>query len=475
MPLADALRITIGLDSAPVTAQGFGTVLLLSTTAGFSERVRYYRSAQEVLDDVDAGFSSSSPEYLAAVAMFSQSSPAPPAQIAIGRLSALVARVRRFTITGTTDGVYSVVLTYMGIEKTATFTASSSTATQIRDGLEASIEALTWDGFAAFAGTDVSTDALDVAANVAGAEFTMSVSGPGGPDIVVSATTTAPVTIGTGIAAIMAEDATGWYGIALPGAPEPVLQYDLAVVTESLEKLCAAMCTGAGPVNASSTEDLLFVLKSLSLVRTVPVYHSDGSGNGRWTGAAVLANRLVNSPDNTSTIFAFAELGGVPVDTFGDSAATVTTQQTAIEGKNGNYYGEDGNGGEFYPGTSPGGKFLDLVIARDWLSFRLLERFKALRKNATNRGSKIPYTDVGISLYEAETRAQIDRGLELGHFTADSKAPVYNFPTRATALQADIDARHLRFTFAVEPAGAIQSVEGSGSIGTIVGSVVTSL
>lgn len=476
MPLADALQIRIGLDSAPVTSQGLGTVLVLSATAAFSERLRYYRGAAEVLADPDAGFTSSSPEYLVAVAMFSQDSPTRPEQIAIGRLSTLVARVRQINITGNTDGAYTATFSQRGVEKVATFNASGNSSTEIRDGLLASIDLLEIDGEAFVEADSIpTTDNMTVSALVAGADFTLSVSGPGGPDIEIDASTTAPVTIADGVAAILAEDATGWYGVATAGLLDPVLQYDLAVVTETLEKLCAVWMTGETPVSAASTEDLGYQLAQLGLVRTVPVYHSDGSGSGRWAAAAILANRLVNNPDQTSTIFAFAELGGIPIDSFSDSTATVSTQQTALEGKNVNYYGEDGNGGEFYPGTAPGGQWLDLVISRDWLEFRLLERYKALRKNATNRGSKLPYTDAGISLYEAETRAQIDRGLEIGHFTADSKEPVYTFPSRATALQADIDARHLRFEFAVEPAGAIQSVEGTGSIGTITGSVVTPL
>ncbi len=473
MPLSDALKITIGLDSVPVTGQGFGTVLVLSASAAFAERVRYYTSAAEVLADPDAGFTTASIEYLAAVAMFSQSSPRPPDRIGIGRLDSLVARIRRIQITGTTDGVYEVALTFMGITKTASFTAAGNTVTEIRDGLEAAIELLEWNDVVRFAGTDVAADSLDIAINVAGADFTMTVNGPGAPDIVIDPTTTDPVGVVTGLTEILAVDATGWYGVVFPGAAD-VLDYDLAIFTETLEKLCGVMSTGANPVDISKTEDLLSLLQALSLVRCVPCYHSDGAANGRLLASAILANRLVNNPDNTSTIFAFAEIAGVPIDTFADSTATVNTQQTALESKNGNYYGEDGAGGEFYPGTAPGGQWLDLVISRDWLQFRLLERYKAIRKRFTNIGSKVPQTDAGVTIYENATRAQIDRGIEIDHFSAEP-APVYNFPTRATMTDADISNRVLRFNFAVEPAGAIQGVDGTGNIGPITGEVTTAI
>lgn len=467
MPLADALRISIGLDSVPVSSQGMGITLFLSKTAAFSERLRYYSSAQAVLDDPDAGFTTSSPEYLAAQVAFSQRSPRPPSQIAIGRLSTLVARVRQINITGSSDGVYSATLNQRGVEKVATFTAAGNTPVEIRDGLQASIDALQIDDADFVTATAAGVSDISIAADVAGADFTLSVDGPGAPDIQIDAATTEPVGVVAGLGEIMAIDSTGWYAIDFPAA-EDALNYDLAVVTETLEKICGVTVTGANPVDPAKTEDLLSRLMALSLVRCVPCYHSDGSGNGRFMSAAILANRLANDPDETSTIFAFAELPLIPVDTFADSTATAESQQTALEGKNGNYYAEDGAGGEFYPGTAPGGQWLDLVITRDWFTFRLLERFKTLRKGATNRGSKVPMTDAGFSLYESEFRAQADIGIQIDHFSAEPPY-IVNMPTRATIPTLDITNRVLRFSFNdLQPASAVQGVSLSGDIAVAV-------
>ncbi len=91
------------------------------------------------------------------------------------------AQVDRVTITGTTDGTYTVTINGVGHD----FVASSSTDTEIRDGLQAAIIA----GSQPVTPTDVSTDALAITADVAGVPFTIAVTGPGGPDITTAVTT----------------------------------------------------------------------------------------------------------------------------------------------------------------------------------------------------------------------------------------------------------------------------------------------
>jgi hypothetical protein len=75
----DIVTISITQDSVGLARAGFGVAMILSYNAAFSERLRYY----EGKDDVAADFGTTSPEYRAATALFSQS--AKPTRIAIGR------------------------------------------------------------------------------------------------------------------------------------------------------------------------------------------------------------------------------------------------------------------------------------------------------------------------------------------------------------------------------------------------------
>lgn len=59
-------NIVVNLGAPGVTRQGFGTILIIGPNAAFSERIRFYESAAELLADVDAGIDDTDPEYLAA-------------------------------------------------------------------------------------------------------------------------------------------------------------------------------------------------------------------------------------------------------------------------------------------------------------------------------------------------------------------------------------------------------------------------
>lgn len=78
--LDNYVTLQITRDSVGVARAGFGIPLILSATAAFSQRLRYYGQLSDISDD---GFTPDDPEYLAAAAMFAQN-PCPP-QVAIGR------------------------------------------------------------------------------------------------------------------------------------------------------------------------------------------------------------------------------------------------------------------------------------------------------------------------------------------------------------------------------------------------------
>lgn len=80
MSITPYVTINITRDTVGAARAGFGTALLLSATAAWAERVRSYSSLAEVAEDFP---STSSPEYLAASAYFSQD--LKPQTLKIGR------------------------------------------------------------------------------------------------------------------------------------------------------------------------------------------------------------------------------------------------------------------------------------------------------------------------------------------------------------------------------------------------------
>lgn len=146
MPLSDFVQITISIDSLGLARAGFGIPLVLSATAGWAERVRFYTDIPGVAGDFAVGTS----EYLAATALFSQDNK--PEQIAIGR-SALKP-TQQYTI-GQAQVVsstpYHIHVIGAGVTETdATYTSdSSATAQEIHNGLVTALNAVTGKNYLA--------------------------------------------------------------------------------------------------------------------------------------------------------------------------------------------------------------------------------------------------------------------------------------------------------------------------------------
>jgi hypothetical protein len=86
----------------------------------------------------------------------------------------------------------------------------------------------------------------------------------------------------------------------------------------------------------------------------------------------------------------------------GDHVFTAT-QQTNLKNKRTNYYYSVAGIGITTEGLVYSGEYVDTIRGRDWLAARLQTRILVLFANA----KKVPYTDAGIALVEAEVRAQL--------------------------------------------------------------------
>ncbi len=171
MTFDSVVDLQISIQNVTLSLPGFRLPLIMGPVHSFfSGRVKAYGSVSEMLSD---GFGETDDVVQEAAAVFSQNPS--PSQVKIGRRLAAVAQVDTIRVNATDDGTYTVQVN----GQNASFVASSSTATAIRDGLVSAINGLSvlvgeTDVVAAPSGT---TD-LTLTASSAGIQFLSSLSGP---------------------------------------------------------------------------------------------------------------------------------------------------------------------------------------------------------------------------------------------------------------------------------------------------------
>lgn len=170
MSLDDVVNVQITIQSSALTLPGFGVPLLASIHSNFAERLRYYTDVAGMLAD---GFTASDRVVDMATTIFAQNPK--PSRIAVGRREAAVAMVHTINVDDNTDGTYTIQID----GQNASFVAAADTATAIRDGLVAAVNALV----AAFDQTSVTaapsgTEQLTLTADTAGIPFSVTLTSP---------------------------------------------------------------------------------------------------------------------------------------------------------------------------------------------------------------------------------------------------------------------------------------------------------
>lgn len=146
--LSEISSLVISTATVGITRAGFGIPLIVSHNASFPERVRFYSGISDVGND----FATTSPEYLAADAILSQSPH--PEQLCIGR--AANKPTQQYTIgesavrnSDTTS--YQINVIGQGVTPTTAIYNSDSTATaqEIHNGLVTALNAVTGANYVA--------------------------------------------------------------------------------------------------------------------------------------------------------------------------------------------------------------------------------------------------------------------------------------------------------------------------------------
>ena len=423
--LSRIVSVSVSTSAAAVKQANFGIPMVLGYHTVHGDKVRTYANMTEVV--VDHPEATNPGIYKACAAIFAQSPQVE--EVKVGRLANAPTMEFHIVPTAVNSTVYklNVIGTNAG-SGTASYTSdASATVAEITAGLQAAIAALSLTGITA---TDQATHVKVV--GTAGGWISCSPEfeslldvrqahaatlTSGDLDLVLAAdqdwycilnTTSSCQTTNT-FSATFANDT---YGASTSD------NGILAAWALANKKLAFLQIQGNGMLS-SSTAQFNHLLNAAANDYAAALYHRkpEEMAHAAWVGATM-------GLDPGSETFMFKQLAGITADVL------TATQVTNVENDNGNYYVTFGGTAITAKGTVSGGEYIDVTRDSDWLQARLQERIANLLIN----NAKVPFTDKGIAMVEAELRAQLREAIDAG-FLAESPAPVITVP-RASAVSA---------------------------------------
>ncbi len=437
--LSSVVSLSITRDSLGVQQAGFGIPLIVSHNAAFVERIRFYTS----VDDVTVDFATTTPEHMMATAIFSQNPK--PEQIAIGR--AALKPTQKYTITPVVANSTAYKLYINGTAYSFT-TDVSATDTEIVDGLAALINAGSGDTLTATTPGSPGTETLVLTGNAAGSWDAVEVDNI---DLLGIVQDHADAGLATDLAAIaVANDS--WYFILYPWNSK-ACAIVLATYAEANKKIYIAQTSDSDnatlAIGSDSTTSTMGQFKTSAYDRSSTMYHPDPAefSDAAWVGR--------NAPkDPGSETWGLNTLAGV------DAVNLTATHRTNIEAKNGNHYETIAGVNVTQPGIVASGEFIDVIRGIDWLEARIAETiFSHLAAD-----NKVPFTDKGIAVVEADIRSVLQQGVAADLLT-DDPAFVVTVPKASAVPALDKAARRLTgVKFNATLAGAIHKVTINGTV-----------
>nr|DAN50175.1 MAG TPA: tail sheath protein [Caudoviricetes sp.] len=439
------VNVQISLNTTGISKDGFSTMLIVGASVHTLARVETYTDANAM---IKAGYTADDPLYLAAVDAFSQTPR--PKVVKIGRRLVDSVKIKANKVTAA--GVYTVTVSTKDKDgnvstKPYTITNTGGHAADIATALQTKVKE---DTKAA------------VTATVSGDELTLTGKSGGSFKVEVSSMLTmengaVTETIPQTMTAICTAD-NDWYGWTLASrAEEDVIA--AAEWTEAQRKLFGTSSAADGIIDADVTNDIGSRLMEGNFYRSFYFYHADAAKD--FPECAVMARCFATYPGGET--WANKKLAGVTTD------GLTETQYNAITKKNGNTFERFRNVTITQNGKVAAGEWIDVIRFRDWLQEEMtVNIFNVLINN-----DKVPYTDAGIALVEAQMRAALKLGQTRGGIAPDEydengntnagyvvSAPLaanISANTKATRVLDD-----MRFTARL--AGAIHAVEIKGSL-----------
>lgn len=242
-----------------------------------------------------------------------------------------------------------------------------------------------------------------------------------------------------------------WYALASIERDESTV-LAIAGWVESRIKLFGTASADPDIINLAPGENTSIAgrLSVLGYARTFVMYHQDA--NSDYPECAWFGRVLPLDPG--SETWKFKTLRAIPYSQLS------TTQSNNVLGKNANTYESIAGRAITQNGTVAAGEFIDIIRGIDWLTSTIQTYVFLVLANST----KVPYTDSGIAVIEAEVRRALQRGIDQ-QFISDDPEPIVTVPKAANVPLNDKANRILRnVRFQATLTGAIHAVEIRGNV-----------
>lgn len=451
MNIEDIVDVIVSVAARPITQTGFETPLFITPHQVFTERYRIYTDADAAVED---GFDPESPAVVALNAFFGQDFA--PSQVVIGTRQ-YTADTVTIPATVTVGDVFSfkVVAKNASSKVTAYITYTAITgddATDVAAGLATAFAANT-----ALAALATATPALGVLTIAPKASCYVTYVGPNVQNeaaVELEYGYTDLEEMADALYAITA--VTNDYFFLTSHSRDLADIRQLAAYAESNKKIYAVSLYDPDIYDPVVTDDIASEFKTEQYDLTMLIALSSAAQEKEYHEAGAIGAMAALQPG--STTLHGKTLSGCTTSSF------TTTQENTIIGKNANIYTMIAGVGFFVDGKMSSGTFFDIQHGRLWLETRMEEDIFSLIKQKADSGTKIPYTDEGISMVVAKMSTRLQNAVDVGFLAALPRFKV-NAPLVADIPTTDKINRFLPdIPFEATLAGAIHRIKIRGVV-----------
>lgn len=243
-----------------------------------------------------------------------------------------------------------------------------------------------------------------------------------------------------------------WYALSETTRNSATVQ-SIAAWTEARTKIFGTTSDDPNIINqavGTDTTSIAYLLNASGYVRSFVMYHEDAAND--FPECAWFGRVLPLIPG--SETWKFKQLNSIAYSNL------TTSQSLNARNKKANTYEFIGGVGITREGTMAQGEFIDIIRGVDWLTARIQEFVYGVLV----RSNKVPYTNAGITLIEAEVKRALQLGID-NSFISDDPAPIVTVPNAASVPANDKANRILRnVKFTATLAGAVHAVEINGVV-----------
>lgn len=447
--LSEVVSVSVNVSSTGVQATPLGVPLAVGRdtikSGGTALAVNTTRSYTS-LTGLAADWVTSTQTYKAGAALLGQNPRV--RSIKVARIAAAdTLQVQRITFSADFVTSNSIAFLIEGVTTTVPFnTSNAQTYTDIDTALTARADISNVAVNAGAHTVDITTHAevIDGGLTITSAIVTL-----GSSQATATITETTPANdLTTALTAIEATD-SAWYGLVVTDRDEFNVQRVGAWVTGRV-KLAVVQHGDDSVYDDSITTDAVSVLQDAAYDNLLALFHDT---DGDALDGALLGRKLALNPDTGTTTWNLTSV------TLSQTADVLTAaQSTVIRSKGGNTYEDIGGTYRVRPGQCVSGRFADTEITVHWVQIRIQEAIYAELAGASDRNSKIPYTDPGFEIIRKAIAKVMALGERVGHFVQGSSD--VTVPALADISTSDKAARLLTGVRAIATlAGAIHTVE----------------